>query len=145
MPPVGGRGRRSKTAMDVKIKMPDLSTAEGAEITITHWLVEPGDSVQRGDPLVEVETDKATLEVESIVAGVVKATVAGQLDVVSVGDIIATIEVEGVEPSGPEQPDTVAAPDIPEPREEPMIPKKKGSGMFARKRNAGESEGEALS
>jgi len=50
--------------MRLEMKMPDLATNE-SEIRIVRWLVEPGQEVQRGQPLLEVETDKATMEVES--------------------------------------------------------------------------------
>lgn len=75
------------------MKMPDLATNEGTELGIARWLVEVGSSVKRGQPLLEVETDKAVQEVESIVGGVLTAihVVAGQK--VGVGTLIATIRV----------------------------------------------------
>jgi pyruvate/2-oxoglutarate dehydrogenase complex dihydrolipoamide acyltransferase (E2) component len=78
--------------MEIKMKMPDLSTNEGAEIGITRWLVEVGQPVRRGQPLVEVETDKAMQEVECIATGTLKAVHVQAGDQVAVGHIIATIE-----------------------------------------------------
>ena len=79
--------------MDVNMKMPDLATNEGAEVGIARWLVEVGQPVKRGQGLLEVETDKAVQEVECVVNGTLKTihVQAGQR--VSVGIIIATIEV----------------------------------------------------
>jgi pyruvate/2-oxoglutarate dehydrogenase complex dihydrolipoamide acyltransferase (E2) component len=82
--------------MKLKIKMPDLSANE-AEIRIVQWLVEPGQSVKRGDPLLEVETDKATMEVEAVANGVLVETCAGADENVAVGRIIAVLEVSEVE------------------------------------------------
>ena len=53
------------------MKMPDLSTTD-SEVRIVRWLVEPGQRIERGRPLLEVETDKATMEVESVVTGVLR-------------------------------------------------------------------------
>lgn len=74
------------------MKMPDLSTTEGSEIGVTRWLVDVGQPVKRGQPLVEVETDKAVQEVECIANGTLKAVHVQAGDQVAVGHIIATIE-----------------------------------------------------
>jgi pyruvate dehydrogenase E2 component (dihydrolipoamide acetyltransferase) len=79
--------------MNVDMKMPDLATNEGVELGITKWLVEIGQPVKRGQPLLEIETDKAVQEVESIVTGVLIAVHAGIGDKVAVGARIATIKV----------------------------------------------------
>ena len=55
--------------MEVRMKMPDLSTTEGTEIAILKWLVDVGDPVERGQVILEVETDKAVQEIEAIVTG----------------------------------------------------------------------------
>ena len=44
--------------------MPDLSATEGSDILVRRWLVPEGARIKRGQPLLEVETDKATTEVE---------------------------------------------------------------------------------
>ena len=79
--------------MNVDMKMPDLATNEGVELGIAKWLVEIGQPVKRGQPLLEVETDKAVQEVESIATGVLVAVHAGIGDKVAVGVRIATIKV----------------------------------------------------
>ena len=56
--------------MAIELKMPALSpTME--EGTLARWLVKEGDKVSSGDVLAEIETDKATMEFESIDEGVV--------------------------------------------------------------------------
>ncbi|MET0239422.1 MAG: pyruvate dehydrogenase complex E1 component subunit beta [Sphingobium sp.] len=90
--------------MAVEIKMPALSpTME--EGTLAKWLVKEGDSVTSGDLLAEIETDKATMEFESIDEGVVtKILVAAGTENVKVGTVIATIGAEGEEPAAAPEP-----------------------------------------
>lgn len=54
-----------------EIKIPELaeSITEG---TIAEWLVKKGDKIEKGDPVVELETDKVNVEVNSDYAGVIK-------------------------------------------------------------------------
>ena len=79
--------------MDLNMKMPDLATNEGAELGITKWLVNVGEAVKRGQALVEVETDKAVQEVECIANGTLKTIHVQSGEKVSVGTVIATIQV----------------------------------------------------
>ena len=79
--------------MEVEVKMPDLSTTEG-EVKVIKWLIEVGQKVERGQPLLEVETDKATMEMESLASGTLKKTCVQAEDVVPVGTVIAIVESE---------------------------------------------------
>lgn len=79
--------------MDVNMKMPDLATNEGVDLAIIRWLIEPGQPVKRGQPILEVETDKAAQEVECIVDGTLKKIHVNAGDKVPVGAVIATIKV----------------------------------------------------
>ena len=79
--------------MEIEVKMPDLSTTEG-EVKVVRWLVEVGQKVQRGQPLLEVETDKATMEMESLASGTLKKTCVQPDDMVPVGAVIAVVESE---------------------------------------------------
>jgi pyruvate/2-oxoglutarate dehydrogenase complex dihydrolipoamide acyltransferase (E2) component len=79
--------------MDVNMKMPDLATNEGVELGIGKWLVEVGAAVKRGQPILEVETDKAMQEVECIANGTLKTIYVHAGDKVAVGTVIATIKV----------------------------------------------------
>lgn len=74
--------------------MPDVG--EGvAEAEIVEWHVRVGDRVEEDQHLVDVMTDKATIDIESPVAGVVTA-VAGEVgDVIAVGAMLLVVEVEG--------------------------------------------------
>jgi YD repeat-containing protein len=80
--------------MDVNMKMPDLATNEGAELGIVRWLIDVGQPVKRGQPLLEVETDKALQEVECIASGTLKSIHVQAGGKVPVGTVIATIKVE---------------------------------------------------
>jgi len=74
-----------------EIKVPELaeSITEG---TIAEWLVKPGDKVEKGDPVVELETDKVNVEVNSDYAGVIVEVLAEEGDDVNVGDSIAKLD-----------------------------------------------------
>ena len=80
--------------MPVELKMPALSpTME--EGTLAKWLVKEGDKVSSGDLLAEIETDKATMEFESIDEGTVTSIlVAAGTENVKVGTVIATMAGE---------------------------------------------------
>src|SRR5690554_467026 len=81
--------------MAIELKMPALSpTME--EGTLARWLVKEGDAVSSGDILAEIETDKATMEFESIDEGIVgKILVPEGSENVKVGTVIALIAGEG--------------------------------------------------
>jgi pyruvate dehydrogenase E1 component beta subunit len=87
--------------MAIELKMPALSpTME--EGTLAKWLVKEGDTVKSGDILAEIETDKATMEFESIDEGVIGAIlVAEGTEGVKVGTVIATISGEGEAAAAP--------------------------------------------
>lgn len=80
--------------MAIEILMPALSpTME--EGTLSKWLVKPGDRVQSGDILAEIETDKATMEFEAVDEGVIGALlVAEGTTAVRVNTAIATLVTE---------------------------------------------------
>ncbi|MCM3611024.1 2-oxoglutarate dehydrogenase complex dihydrolipoyllysine-residue succinyltransferase [Planococcus sp. MERTA32b] len=73
-----------------EIKVPELaeSITEG---TIAQWLKQPGDTVEKGEFIVELETDKVNVEVISEEAGVVQELMAAEGDTVEVGQIIAIV------------------------------------------------------
>jgi len=95
-----------------EILMPALSpTME--EGKLAKWLVKPGDTVKPGDVLAEIETDKATMEVESVDTGTVSAIlVAEGTEGVKVNTPIAVIAGEG-ESAGPAAKPAPAAPGAP--------------------------------
>ena len=81
--------------MSINITMPALSpTME--EGTLAKWLVKEGDSVESGDVIAEIETDKATMEVEAVDEGVIgKILVAEGTEGVAVNSVIAVLLEEG--------------------------------------------------
>ncbi len=83
--------------MAVDITMPALSpTME--EGTLARWLVKVGDSVQSGDIMAEIETDKATMEFEAVDEGVIsEILIEAGTENVKVGAVIATLTIEGEE------------------------------------------------
>jgi len=79
--------------MAVKVEMPKLSdTME--EGVIAKWNVEEGDTVESGDIIAEVETDKATMEVEVFDAGTILKILAEEGDAVPLGQLMAVIGEE---------------------------------------------------
>ncbi|QKS71171.1 2-oxoglutarate dehydrogenase complex dihydrolipoyllysine-residue succinyltransferase [Paenalkalicoccus suaedae] len=76
------------------IKVPELaeSVTEG---TVAEWLKKPGDFVEKGEDIVELETDKVNVEISADEAGVLKETKFEEGDTVKVGDVIAVIDTNG--------------------------------------------------
>ena len=85
--------------MGIELKMPALSpTMEQG--TLARWLKQEGDTIQPGDIIAEIETDKATMEFEAIDEGVLeKILVPAGTEDVAVGAVIALIAGEGEEPA----------------------------------------------
>ena len=80
--------------MTVQFRLPDLG--EGvAESEIIRWLVQPGDEVVEDQPMVEVMTDKATVEIPAPAGGLITAVHAQEGDVVPVGTVIIEIRSSG--------------------------------------------------
>lgn len=75
-------------------KLPDVG--EGIhEAEIIKWHVAPGDAVGADQPIVEIQTDKAAVDIPSPVAGQVTAILAQEGDLVAVGTVVITFEVQG--------------------------------------------------
>lgn len=124
------------------MKMPDLATTDSA-IRIVRWMIEPGRNIQRGQSLVEVETDKATTEVESIFSGALVELRAAAGEQVSAGQVIAVFEVETPTAVQVAPPAHCSAADTPPSRDaarlmspEARAPSQRSAGMFARNRAA---------
>jgi pyruvate/2-oxoglutarate dehydrogenase complex dihydrolipoamide acyltransferase (E2) component len=82
------------------IFMPELGQTV-SEGTISRWLVNEGDEVEMGQPLLQVETDKAELDVESVADGVLIKIVVPAEQTVESGTIIAYIGDPGEQPPAP--------------------------------------------
>ncbi|MEM8727071.1 MAG: biotin/lipoyl-containing protein, partial [Pseudomonadota bacterium] len=106
--------------MGIELKMPALSpTMEQG--TLAKWLKAEGDTIEPGDIIAEIETDKATMEFEAIDEGVLsKILIAEGTEDVAVGTVIAMIAGEGedhsdVNASEPAETPTPAAEPAPAP------------------------------
>jgi pyruvate dehydrogenase E2 component (dihydrolipoyllysine-residue acetyltransferase) len=87
-----------------EFKLPDLG--EGlTEGEIARWLVSEGQELAEDDPLVEIQTDKTTVEIPSPAAGVVTRILVGEGEVVPVGTVLVVIggETDGAVPSAEPQ------------------------------------------
>jgi len=81
-----------------EFKLPDLG--EGlTEGEIARWLVGEGQEIGEDDPLVEIQTDKTTVEIPSPAAGVVSKILAQEGEVVPVGQVIVVIGADGASPA----------------------------------------------
>src|SRR5579863_4443243 len=95
-------------------KLPDLG--EGTtKAEIVRWHVAPGDIVREDQPLVDVMTDKATMEVPSPVSGTVTALHGEPGDMRPVGGELAIFDVGGAAASAPVKDETEARPSSPQP------------------------------
>jgi pyruvate dehydrogenase E2 component (dihydrolipoamide acetyltransferase) len=83
--------------MATSVVMPALEMAQETG-KIVSWLKKEGDSISKGEPLLEVETDKAVVEVEATADGVLAGVKSREGDVVSVGVTIAWIVAPGEKP-----------------------------------------------
>src|SRR5581483_4247300 len=106
--------RRGRLGMGrVEFALPDVG--EGLEEgEIVSWLVGPGDTVVRDQPLVEVQTDKALVELPSPVAGQVVALRFAAGDIVKVGQVLVVLE-DGGEPAPLPGGTSATSPPAPEP------------------------------
>lgn len=110
--------------MPTDVTMPKLSDSM-EEGRIVRWVKQEGDTVEEGEILVEIESDKAVMELESFYGGTVTQILKQEDDIVEVGDVIAIIAEPGeqadpVVPSAPAEPDVPDEPDEPAP--EPPTP-----------------------
>ena len=93
-------------ATDVKVPAAGESISE---VFIGTWLKKPGEAVAVDEPIVEVETDKATLDIPAPVAGVLLEQLKGEGDAAAIGEVIARIDESATAAAAPE-PAAPAAP-----------------------------------
>jgi 2-oxoglutarate dehydrogenase E2 component (dihydrolipoamide succinyltransferase) len=98
--------------MATDIVVPTLGESV-TEATIAQWLKKPGEAVALDEPLVELETDKVTLEVNAREAGVLAEILADEGDNVEVGALLGRIDPDGVAKAA------AATESVPEPALEP--------------------------
>mgnify|MGYP003981377121 CR=1 FL=1 len=80
--------------MSVEVKMPDLGTTVES-VVLLKWLKQVGEAVKRGEPLCEVQTDKANTELESVAKGTLLKQVIAENTEIPVGTVIAYIGEPG--------------------------------------------------
>ena len=124
--------------MPINILMPALSPTM-TEGNLARWLKKEGDAVKAGDVIAEIETDKATMEVEAVDEGVLaKILVQGGAQGVKVNDIIAVLTEEGEDASAAAAPATAKpaaqpAAAAPAPNATPTAPAKPAAAATASK------------
>ena len=99
--------------MAIDVKLPELGeNIEAGDVAAV--LVSPGDQVEKDAPLVELETDKAVVEVPAPEAGVVTAIHVKAGDTINVGDTIASLESAGNEPAAADSATADEQPPVPD-------------------------------
>ncbi|MCY4380613.1 MAG: 2-oxo acid dehydrogenase subunit E2, partial [Proteobacteria bacterium] len=83
----------------IEIKVPEAGESV-KEAMIGSWLVKDGDFVNQDDPMVELETDKASMEIVAEVSGVI-TLIAKEQDIVQVGQVIAKLAPQSATPNQP--------------------------------------------
>ena len=117
--------------MATDVIMPALGVAQ-EKGTLLNWLKAEGQSVTKGEPLMEIETDKATVEIEAPASGILANVTASAGDEVPVGNKIAVILAPG----------EVATPaEVQDPH--PRIESGPGSGPEPSPRGRGKSEAQS--
>lgn len=118
----------------VEVKMPALGESVN-EGTVTSWLVAEGDTVEEGDPIVEVSTDKVDSEVPAPASGVLQKIMVQEDETVAVDTVIALIG-DGAAPAAPAPaapapvaaPAPAPAPAAPAPVAAPVAPAARATG-----------------
>lgn len=80
--------------MHIEVRLPDLGDDAEQQVTVSAWMTEVGSSLQEGDDLLEITTDKAAFCVPSPRAGTLIETRVSDEDTVQVGDVICIFEVQ---------------------------------------------------
>src|SRR5688572_31436403 len=76
--------------MAVELRVPEVGESI-TEVQIGTWLKAEGDAVERDEAVVEIESDKATLELPAPVSGTIEKLLKKKGDVVKIGELIATL------------------------------------------------------
>ena len=95
--------------MATDILVPTLGESV-TEATVVQWLKQPGDAVAVDDPLVELETDKVTLEINASAAGVLAEVIAAVDENVEVGALLGRIAEGEAAKTAPSQAAPTPAP-----------------------------------
>jgi dihydrolipoamide dehydrogenase len=110
-------------ATTIEVKVPDIGNY--TDVPVIEVLVKVGDTVAKDQGLVTLESDKATMEVPSTAAGVVKELRVKLNDTASEGDVVAVIEVAGAGTAA-------AKSDVPSPAERGKVPQAEGGALASK-------------
>ena len=97
-----------------EVTMPRLSDTM-SEGTVGRWLKQPGDQVSAGDIIAEIETDKATMELESFESGILQKVIIPTGKTVPIGEVIALIGNGALAESPPQLPHRLSRRQAPPP------------------------------
>ncbi|ETA53788.1 dihydrolipoyllysine-residue acetyltransferase [Ponticoccus alexandrii] len=111
--------------MSTEVKVPDIGDFN--EVPVVTVLVSVGDTIAEEDPIVELESDKATMEVPSPAAGVVKEIKVAEGDKVSEGSVILILEGDGAGAGSEKKEEKKEEPKAEAPKEEPKSAKQESS------------------
>jgi 2-oxoglutarate dehydrogenase E2 component (dihydrolipoamide succinyltransferase) len=102
--------------MSVEITVPQLGESI-VEATVGRWLKAEGDSIEQGEAVVELETDKVNMEVAAAGKGVLSSIIRGEGETVAIGDVLGTLDDGATSVSAPtgEQAETPADPTTAQP------------------------------
>src|SRR5215204_5444588 len=107
----------------IDIKVPTVGESI-SEVTLVKWLKNDGDYVDRDEVLAELESEKATFEVNAEKAGVLK-TVGKEGDTLNIGDVLAQIDETAAKPEGKPQANKVLEENKPAATSSQAAPEKK--------------------
>jgi 2-oxoglutarate dehydrogenase E2 component (dihydrolipoamide succinyltransferase) len=91
--------------MAIELKIPELGESI-TEVEIGDWLKQPGEPVQKDDPLVTLESDKATVELPAPDAGTISRVLKQKGDTAKIGEVIAVLEHDGQKEAAPSKPES---------------------------------------
>jgi len=106
--------------LEMKVPSPGESITE---VEIATWLVEDGDYVEKDQPIAEVDSDKATLELPAEESGIITLK-AEEGDAVAVGAVVCLIDMDAAKPEGNDAPKTATKQ---APKEEASTPKQEAA------------------
>src|SRR4051794_33326070 len=104
--------------MPVNVVVPEVGESI-VDARVAKWLKKEGETVNVGDALVELETDKIDLEVAAPQAGILRTITHGDGDDVKVGEVIGVIEEGAAAAAAPPQSAAAAPPPVAAPKEAP--------------------------
>jgi len=110
----------------IEIKVPTVGESI-SEVTLVKWLKQDGEYVQRDEVIAELESEKATFELNAEQAGILK-TVGKEGDNLAIGDVVAQIDETAAAPAGNAAPDAAAPAEAPKEEAVPAAPEAVAAG-----------------